>query len=122
MKRQNKKSVGFLGEEIAVNYLTSLGYKIIERNFKKRYGEIDIIAEDAGTLVFIEVKTRSDDLFGGAEESITSWKIHSLINCADFYKYLHPDLPEAMRIDVVTVRLTPQGKVQQIKLFKNISG
>lgn len=110
-----------LGEDKACEYLKKLGFKIIERNFRKRYGEIDIIALDQDTLVFIEVKTRTSNVFGTPLESIAYWKLKSLIKTAQFYKMTHPRLPEGLRIDAVSVMLNG-SEVQSIELTKNISG
>lgn len=121
MKVKNKITLGNLGEEIAVKHLISLGFKIIDRNFKRRYGEIDIVALDGTTLVFVEVKTRRGDKFGKAEEAITYWKRKSLIKSAQYYKLLHPELPDSMRIDLVSVYLTLKAEVKQIELYKDIT-
>lgn len=68
------KARGYEGETIAAEYLTKKGYAIIEKNFTVRGGEIDIIADDHGTLVFIEVKTRTSESFGHGDESLTAAK------------------------------------------------
>jgi putative endonuclease len=77
-----KKELGAQGEEIAVSYLKSRGYRILERNYRIRLGEIDIIAEQGADLVFIEVKTRSDTLFGSPFESLTFAKQRQLSKVA----------------------------------------
>ena len=58
------KKTGQLGEDIAVSFLETQGYTILARNYRQRFGEIDIVAEDGDTLVFVEVKTRKNDRFG----------------------------------------------------------
>ena len=113
--------IGKLGEDKACEYLRQHGYKIIERNFRKGYGEIDIVALDKNTLVFIEVKTRTSNNFGSPLESITYWKLKTLIKTAQYYKMTHPKLPDSLRIDAVAVTLNGD-KVQSIDLTKNISG
>lgn len=110
------------GEEIASKYLQGKSYKIIERNFRKGYGEIDIIATFNNTLIFIEVKTRTTDLFGGARESISRSKIHTLVNTAQFYKKLHPNLPESLRIDAILINLSHKNNAEKIEHVENISG
>ena len=110
-----------LGEEIATNYLKNKGYKIIERNFRKGYGEIDIIATFENTLIFVEVKTRTTSLYGGALESIAYYKIKSLIKTAQFYKILHPKLPESMRIDAILIDLGSDNKPSNIEHVANIT-
>lgn len=121
MKIRNNIRIGELGEKIASEYLQSQGYKILERNFRKRYGDIDIIAVENGTLVFIEVKTRVGNRYGLPEESITPWKIQNLIKSSYFYKLKHPRLPDSLRIDVVSVLLDESEVTKDIKLIKNIT-
>jgi len=118
----DKQSRGREGEKLAASYLKSQGYKIIEKNFKKRYGEIDIIALDKDILVFIEVKTRWSKKYGLPEEAVTPWKLRSVIKTAQYYKMIHPELPEAMRIDVVAVDFTVRGREKRIRLIKNVTG
>ncbi len=110
-----------LGEDKACEYLKSLGFKILERNYRKTYGEIDIIALDKDVLAFVEVKTRTSDQFGTPLESITYWKLKSLIKTAQSYKMTHRNLPESLRIDAVSVILIGD-KVGSIELTKNING
>ena len=124
-----KKEEGELGERLAVEYLKKQGYKILERNFRIRGGEIDIIAIDPSTssgqggdtLVFIEVKTRRSNEFGTPLEAITPWKLRALIKSAQFYKVKHPHLPDLMRIDAIGIILGHEGKAASIELVINIS-
>lgn len=115
-----------LGEDKACEYLKNLGFKILERNYRKTYGEIDVIALDPSdssgqVLAFIEVKTRTSSQYGTPLESITYWKLKSLIKTAQYYKMTKPNLPESLRIDAVSVILNG-NEVQNIELTKNISG
>ena len=112
-------SFGKYGEDLAANYLKKQGYKIIERNFRIRGGEIDIIAIDGQTLVYIEVKTRTSHQFGLPEESVTPHKIKFLERSAKFYRAnrKHLNLPQLERIDVVTVDSSDGDP--QINLIKN---
>lgn len=116
-----KKEEGELGENLAVEYLKKHGYKILERNFRIRGGEIDIIGIDGDTLVFIEVKTRRSNEFGTPLEAITPWKLRTLIKSAEFYKAKHPRLPDAMRIDAVGIVLGGDNNPNSIELVKNIT-
>ncbi len=120
-KNMLNQDEGKRGEEIAAEYLKKQGFKIIDRNFRIRGGEIDIIALDAGTLVFIEVKTRSSAAFGSPLEAITYWKLKALIKTAQFYKLRNPHLPDAMRIDAVAIMLDHDNHPTSIELVKNIS-
>lgn len=109
-----------LGEEKATTYLSSKGYKILERNYSKRYGEIDIIAVKNNVLVFVEVKTRSSNLFGTPFEAITPRKLQTVQKTAEYYKLTHRNLPDLMRIDAVSVQLDGE-KVELIEHIENIS-
>ena len=113
------------GEEIAVKYLQKLGFKIIDRNFRARNTEIDIVAvqhstSGEATLVFIEVKTRTTKLFGTPLEQIAYWKLKSLVKAAEFYKLTHKNLPDLMRIDAISVQYTFKGLM--VEHLQNISG
>jgi len=121
VKNLFKKEEGALGEKIAAEYLKKQGFKIIDRNFRIRGGEIDLIAIDIDTLVFIEVKTRRSGEFGTPLEAISYWKMKALIKTAEFYKVTHPHLPESMRIDAVAIILENDNSVASIELVKNIS-
>ncbi len=114
------QNIGKYGEDLAADYLKRLGYKIIERNFRIRGGEIDIIAFDGSCTVYVEVKTRTSRKFGRPEEAVTPWKIKFLERSAKFYrnnrKNLH--LPAMERIDVVAVDLIDPLN-PQLKLIKN---
>ncbi len=116
-----KNDQGRRGEELAVSYLKKQGFIVIDRNFRIRGGEIDIIAIDRDTLVFIEVKTRTSNQFGTPLESIGYYKMKSLIKTAQVYKLSHRKLPELMRIDAVAVILNHDNEVKTIELIKNIS-
>jgi putative endonuclease len=110
-----------LGEDKACEYLRKLGFKIIERNYRKTYGEIDIVAIEKNVLAFIEVKTRTSNQFGSPLEAITYFKLKSLIKTAEYYKMTHKNLPESLRIDAVSVILNGD-RVESIDLMRNISG
>ncbi len=112
----SNKQTGDLGESLACEYLRKLGYKIIERNFRIRGGEIDIVAEDpGGDLVFVEVKTRHTHEFGPPAESVTPWKIRFLIRAVQFYLLKTNQMNVPHRIDVVTVDFTEGEKLEHIK-------
>lgn len=91
------------GEDIACKYLQNKSYQIIDRNFRNRNGEIDIIAKDKNTLVFVEVKTRISKSYGKPEEAVTKWKLQLIVKCAKYYKLLNPNTPELLRVDLVAI-------------------
>lgn len=110
-----------LGEDLACEFLIKKGYKILERNFRKGYGEIDIIALDKNVLVFIEVKTRSSRKFGTPFEQIAPYKVRALERTALFYKKLHPQLPDSLRIDAIAVELDSYNNKNNIEHMENIT-
>jgi len=109
MTLQTKK-LGARGEQIAINYLQNWGYRILERNYRNRLGEIDIIARQGRDLVFIEVKTRSDNLFGSPFDSVTAAKQRQLSKVALEYLSKHNWLDHPARFDVVGVRLMEKSE------------
>ena len=113
--------IAIRGEDLATQFLKNKGYKIIERNFRKGYGEIDIIAIQGRTLVFVEVKTRTSNQYGSPLEAISYFKLRSLIKTAEFYKMLNPKLPEALRIDAVSILLDISNNLVNIEHVENIS-
>lgn len=122
-----KVNLGKKGEELAARYLQEQGYKILEKNFRCKVGEIDIVALDPSTgsgqvLVFVEVKTRWSKKFGEPLEAITPWKIKKIIKAGDYYKMLHPKLPEALRLDAVAISMDINHQVGKIELVKNLTG
>lgn len=115
----NRRELGEMGEKAAADYLRKRNFCIREANFRCPRGEIDIIAEDKGCLVFIEVRTRSSSGFGTPEESVTTVKKDKLIRLAQTYIQTHQDLPALWRIDVVAVEMSPDGKISRIELIEN---
>jgi putative endonuclease len=98
-----RHTLGRFGEDIACAELERLGYVILARRHRTRYGEIDIIARHAGTTVFVEVKTRDGDAYGSGAESIAPWKQQRLARMAIDYAARHGLLDSACRLDVVQV-------------------
>lgn len=114
--------VAVLGEEAACEYLKKQGYRILERNFRKSYGEIDIIAQKEEVIVFIEVKTRTTSSFGSPFDAIAPQKLRQIIKGAKYYAYiLHPDLPDNLRIDAIGV-VVKDGNVVALEHRENVSG
>ncbi|MEG1442135.1 MAG: YraN family protein [Oscillospiraceae bacterium] len=97
-----KKDLGDFGEEMAEKYFEKHGYKIVERNYRIREGEIDIILKNDKALVFVEVKTRKSDKYGFPAEAVTFSKKKKLIKTAEHYLYNTPTELE-IRFDVVEV-------------------
>ena len=115
----DKKDLGRRGETLAASFLRRKGYKILARNFQSRLGEIDIVAVDGDTLAFVEVKARWSRKFGLPEEAVNPRKLKAIEKVGDYFRLLHPGLPEAERIDVVAIELDESGKVIRQELIKN---
>jgi putative endonuclease len=98
----DRRAVGQAGEALAVQHLQRLGYAIVATNWRTRYGEIDIVALDRGTVVIVEVRSRRGGGFGTAAESVGPQKRQRLQRMAEAYLQQHAPHADA-RIDVVTV-------------------
>lgn len=103
-------NVGRLGESIAVSFLSRKSFRIITRNYRARYGEIDIVALDGDTLVFIEVKTRSSLLYGSPKSAVNAAKLREIARTGQYYVLEHPGNYKAVRIDVVSIMLNPETR------------
>lgn len=101
-----RHEIGRLGENLAVKYLEGLNYKILERNFECRQGEIDIIAKDNLELVFIEVKTRTSLKYGTPAEAVNSFKQKHLIRAVEYYLYSRHLEEEFVRLDIIEVYMS----------------
>ena len=110
-----RRDLGDFGERVAAAHLEANGYHIRERNFRVAEGEIDIIAERGGTLVFVEVRTRRGGSHGTAAESITARKAAHLLAAAQAYAQERPDCPPDQRIDVIAVELAPDGRLLSLE-------
>ena len=115
--REHQRAVGKAGEEAAVQYLLQSGYRILERNYRCRFGEIDLIARDGRTLAFIEVKTRRSRRFGPAASAVTFEKQRHLIRASQTYLRQRGKADDLCRFDVVTIDLNAHGV--SIELIKD---
>ena len=114
-KRPTSK-LGAKAEDFAVWLLSEKGYRVIERNFRSKFGEINIIALKDGYLVFVEVKARWSLKFGLPEEAVTPSKIWKIGKTGEYYSILHPDFPKKLRIDVVAL-IIEDNKVTSSKII-----
>jgi putative endonuclease len=106
MSLDHRQSLGVLGETVACAELRRRGYEILERRYRTRYGEIDIVAQDGTSIVFVEVKARDNSDFGGAAAAVTAWKQRRITKMAlDFLSRRRLD-DRPCRFDVVTVDLS----------------
>lgn len=109
--------LGRSGEEAALKFLKSKGYRILSRNYKSKLGEIDIIAEDKDTVCFVEVKTRSSDKFGLPQEALSNFKQRQIAKTALGFLKENRLLERKARFDAVSV--TWEGDSPQIDLITN---
>jgi putative endonuclease len=114
-----RKRVGDSGERLAADYLARRGHRIIDRNVRRREGEVDLITLDGGTLVFVEVKLRREGHFGVAVEAVTAAKQVRLQALAAAYAADHPELPQDLRIDLVAVELDENGALREVRHVLN---
>jgi putative endonuclease len=107
--RLREKSLGRYGEDVAARYLNDAGLEIIDRNWRGRSGEVDLVALDGTVLVVCEVKTRTNDEFGGPLAAVTPTKLRRLRRLAAEWLADHPIQVDGLRIDVVAVWRAPRG-------------
>ncbi|NIM04440.1 MAG: YraN family protein [Armatimonadetes bacterium] len=106
-----------IGEEAAARLLRARGYRVLERNYRSRGGEIDIIARQGSELVFAEVKSRSREDFGTPAQGVGKGKRRKLVNLAQGYIANRLRREVAWRFDIVEVWLTPDGKVRRTNII-----
>jgi putative endonuclease len=105
-----RKALGFKGEDLAIQYLKKKGFKVIERNYHCPWGEIDLIAREKDTLVFVEIKARTSSEYGLPHEAVDRFKQKKIIHAARIYlaeRHLNEEI--TTRFDVVAIHLTPSG-------------
>jgi putative endonuclease len=107
MTMLTRAEIGALGEQLAADHLTGLGLRILTRNWRCRYGELDVIAVDptTDTVLFVEVKTRTGDGFGGLAQAVTEQKARRLRRLAAMWLATQEQSWAAVRIDVIGVRI-----------------
>jgi putative endonuclease len=119
MDRDDPKARGAEGEQIAARYLAARGMRVLDRNWRGRDGELDIVAQEpGGALVVVEVKTRAGEGFGGPAQAVTASKYARLRRLAAQWAEGHAVRCSEIRIDVVAVILEPGaggGRVEHLK-------
>lgn len=109
----NKRQTGAKYEQMAADFLTSNGVSITERNFRNRFGEIDLVARDGEYLVFVEVKYRSSARKGSPQEAVNYAKQRKICKVADYYRMTHKiSESTAVRYDVIGIM---DGKLEWYK-------
>lgn len=112
-----KKQLGDQGEQLALEYIKNLGYKILAQNYRTPYGEIDIVAVQNNVTCFIEVKTRTSSNFGRPMDAITKYKLRNIQKSSEYYLSKNPNLPKACSIDVIEIYANDNN---EIKFYKKI--
>ena len=115
----DKKAAGRLGENAAANFLRKKGYKILERNYTAKVGEIDLVVSFQGIIIFVEVKTRGNTEFGLPCEAVTFSKQRKILKTATYYMMEHK-MESDIRFDVVEVYTIPKGKRIHIRSVNHI--
>ena len=118
MEGYNSK-IGKLGEDLAGRFLESNGYRIIDRNFSTRYGEIDLIAKSDDEILFCEVKTRSSLQYGYPELAVSAKKLKHFLGAAKIYLKLK-NLDSFWRLDIISVERL-ENQEPKIEWFKDVS-
>ena len=114
---RRKQEIGKKGESVAVRYLKKQGYKIIQQNYRSKAGEIDIIARERKTLVFVEVKTRRSTSYGSPKWAVTPKKQKAISMAALYYLKMTDQTHADARFDVVSI--LAQGDEPRIELVRN---
>ena len=115
-----RKKVGMYGEKLAANYLARKGYKILDKNVKISYQEIDIVANIRKKIVFFEVKTRTSFNLGAADEAINSKKIKNLKKAIKNYIRDKRINANNIRLDFIAIDINKSKKIANIKHYKDI--
>jgi putative endonuclease len=115
-----RSETGLLGEKLAQAFLKKKGYRILETNYRCRYGEIDIVARQGDRLVFAEVRTKNNLKFGTPEESISYTKMQHMEQAAECYVQEHQAEGLNWRIDLIAVELDADRRVQRIEQIENV--
>ncbi len=113
-----KKELGNFGEKLASEFLENNKYKILEKNFVCKQGEIDIVALDKKEIVFVEVKTRTNTMYGLPSEAVNEIKQKHIFNSAKYYIYINNLYNEFIRFDVIEVYI--HDKKYKINHIQNI--
>ncbi|MCX7017327.1 MAG: YraN family protein [Candidatus Sumerlaeota bacterium] len=108
--RDPRHKLGVWGEEQAIRHLRRNGCRILERNFQTPQGEIDLIAERKGEILFVEVKTRASDEYGAPDEAVGEDKQRRIREAARVYLGLFRQPPESTSFDIIGVKLAGKGK------------
>ena len=116
-----KKELGDKGEQLAEKYLRKQKYKILDRNFRTRFGEIDLVARDRGQLVFVEVKTKGSHEFGLPEEEFTFYKKRKMRRAIQSWFWKNKIENDNWRVDLIALDYTDSPDTPEIRHHKAVS-
>ena len=111
----SRRDLGDFGERVARAHLEAKGYRIVATNTRTREGQIDLVAERAGVVAFVEVKTRRGDALGPAAEGLGRRQAARLLSLAEAFAQEHPELPPNRRIDLIAIDLDRAGRVRSVE-------
>lgn len=114
------QKIGRYGEDLATRFLISKGFEILERNWRTRYGELDIIAKKREVIHFVEVKTRTGLDSGEPEEAINYFKMRRLQGAAQSFLLLHNLTEIACQFDSLAIVLNLKAKKAKVRLIENV--
>jgi len=113
------KDIGVLGESIAEEYLTKMGYIVLDKNFRSKFGEIDIIGKDGNYIAFIEVKSRYGSIYGSPAEAVTLKKQSRIYRTAQLYVLKKRIFKFNFRFDIIEVIFNTNDNDYSVRLIKD---
>ena len=113
------KDYGDIGEALAEKILIDKGYTIVDKNFRSKFGEIDIVAKSGDELVFVEVKTRRSKRYGKPEEAVTAGKLNKIKRTIDYYLLINK-VRTKYRIEVVAIQIN-NNEVTSVKVIRVVA-
>ena len=120
MTKTYRQRIGALGEDVALNWLNGKGYELVQRNFRFKNDEIDLIMLKDDVLFFVEVKTRRNDNYGLAEYAMTPKKLNALFRCINHYLNTQDKLDVEWQLDLIVVEKFHKDKAPEIIHFENL--
>jgi putative endonuclease len=118
--KHNNQTTGRWGEQVAEEFLVEKGYKVVGRNVRTACGELDLILEKDGTLVFVEVKTRTSYGYGYPEEAVTETKKEHILSAAQEFLLERSEVEKDWRVDVIAINGNQMSKRKpRIEWFEN---
>jgi len=119
--KQDNYLKGRVGEKAAEDFIVKKGYQVLERNFRTRFGEIDLIVQKAEVVIFVEVKTKTGDSFGEPWEMVGSRKLEQVRKMGEVWN-MKNNWEGQCWIDVVGVWLDRDGQVEKVEHWENVEG